>query len=285
MTIMRSLGLAAAAALLGNGAVAQDLETAAASRQYRGERHLSVHTRFGLGDFTLNRDEGSALYRATVVYDRDRFEPVLRYDDGELQLGIDSDRDGLRNLKGVRGQRIDLSVSPRLPVSFEFEFGAGKADLDFGGLALDRVDVETGASETTIQFSRPTTRPCERFDVKVGAADLTVEQLGNSNCQEISVQGAAGTLVLDFTGEWQHRGITEAHLELGLGGLTLRFPANLGVSLEIERFLASVDHDGFHRQGDRYLSNNYETATSKLHIDLKAVVGDVEIEWVPGRGR
>jgi hypothetical protein len=283
MTIKRALGMAAFASLLGNGAQAQSLETVAASRQERGERSLSVHVTFGMGDFSMTRDQGSALYRANIVYDSERFDPVLEYANGQLQLGVDSDGDRLRNLKAIRGQRVDLSVSPRVPLSLDFEFGAGKADLDLGGLALERVEVRTGASEAAIQFSRPTTRPCERFEVEMGAAQLQVEGLGNSNCSQIDVRGAAGSLVLDFTGEWQHEGVTEANVELGLGDLMLRFPSNLGVSIEIERFLASFDADGFTKQGDRYISANYEQSASKLHIDLKAIVGDVEVEWIPGR--
>ncbi len=276
---------AAFAATLASAATAQNLETLAASREYRGEQALNVNVRFGMGTFTLVRDQGTALYRGSVVYDT-RFEAVFDYsrDNQSLDIGIDS-REPMRrrNLRDIKGQRIDLSISPAVPINFNFVFGAGNADLDLGGLALERAEIKTGASETTVVFSRPTVRPCQKFSVEVGAAELRIEGLGNSNCAEIDIKGAAGSLLLDFTGEWQHEGITEADVKIGLGELTLRFPSNLGVSISVKRFLASFDREGFRRDGDRYLSTNYEDARARLHIDLHAVIGDIEVEWVPGR--
>lgn len=275
----------ALATTFASAAQAQTLETLAASRQYRGEEALEVKVRFGIGDFFLTRDEGTALYRASVVYDK-RFNPVLDYtkDTRTLEIGIDSPEDvGLRNLRGIRGQRVDLSISPTVPMSLDFEFGAGNAELDLGGLALEQADVKTGASETTIVFSRPTIRPCQQLEIEMGAAQLQIEGLGNSNCSEIQVTGAAGSLVLDFTGEWQHEGVTQADVQIGLGGVTLRLPRNLGVAIEVQRFLASFDSEGFLRDGKRYVSPNYDRATTKLHLDLQAAVGDINVEWVPGR--
>ena len=278
------VAVAAFAATLAGAANAQNLETLASSREYRAEEALDVNVRFGMGTFTLTRDQGTALYRASVVYDK-RFDPVLDYssDSHSLDVGIATRESQRGNLRNIKGQRIDLSISPAVPMNFHFAFGAGKAEIDLGGLALARADLKTGASETTVVFSRPTVQPCEYFSVEVGAAKLHIEGLGNSNCAEIDIEGAAGSLLLDFTGEWQHEGVTEANIKIGLGGLTLRFPSNLGVSMSVERFVASFDRDGFRRDGDRYVSTNYDNARAQLHLDLHTVFGDIDVEWVPGR--
>lgn len=276
--------LVAALVALGAGtAEGQTLRTVASSRQVRGEEDLTLRVRFALGEFHLRRDEDAALYRANLIYDEERFEPVHAYTASTrtLDIGIDG-RDGIRlgNLREP-GQRIDLSVSPQVPATLQLEFGAGRSDIDLGGLKLVRADVKTGASETRLEFSRPTTGPCEALIVHVGAAEFVAAGLGNANCSAFEVKGAAGSITLDFTGEWQRRGVSRADVALGLGGLNLRFPTHLGVSIEISRFLASFDRSGFVKRGDRYVSENYDAAGAKLDMRLEAFVGDIDVEWVP----
>jgi len=71
-----------------------------------------------------------------------------------------------------------------------------------------------------------------------------------------------------------------AKINLGLGGLSLRFPEDLGVSITLNRFLASFDRTGFEKRGSTYVSAGFDDARTRLTIDLRAIVGDVGVEWV-----
>ncbi len=88
-------------------------------------------------------------------------------------------------------------------------------------------------------------------------------------------------MTLDFTGDWTNGySIHEADIKLGLGQLTLRLPKDVGIAIEVDRFLASFDRVGLTKAGSSYLSIGYDSANTKLHITLKAVLGDIDIEWV-----
>ena len=273
------LGLAVLAGPLS----AQRLSTVAASRDLRGETELAVHVRFGLGTFTLTRDQTGALYRASLLYDQERFRPVHEYDadSRQLEFGVKSLRDDV-NIKNKDDivQELELALAPSVLTSLNLEFGAGLAEVDLGGMAIRNATIKTGASEAVIAFSRPTITPCEKLEIKVGAARFRAERLGNSNCEAIEVDAAVGEITLDFAGEWQHSGITNADVTIGLGDLELRFPSHLGVSISLDRFLASFDDAGFVKRGDAYYSTGYDDAPAKLHLELKAVVGDVDVVWV-----
>lgn len=262
---------------------AQRMSTVAASRDLRGETELAVHVRFGLGTFSLGRDQSGALYRASLLYDQDNFRPVHEYDadSRQLEFGVKSLRDDV-NIKNSDDivQELEVAVSPSVLTSLELEFGAGRAEVDLGGMSVRKAVIKTGASEAVIAFSRPTITPCEKLEIKVGAAEFRAERLGNSNCGSIEVDAAAGEITLDFTGEWQHTGTTNADVTIGLGDLELRFPSHLGVSITLDRFLASFDDAGFVKRGDKFFSTGYDEAPAKLHIELKAVVGDVDVVWV-----
>lgn len=281
MNARRVLGPAAAAMfVLAGGSAGQDLQSASAVRQWRGETDLTVNVRFGVGVFTFSRETDGLLFRGNVVFDNRYFTAVNRYAEADrtLEVGTRARMDDLDDVD-LEGQRLDLRVTPQVPLTTRMEFGVGKASVDLGGLRLERAEITSGASESTIEFSRPTAQPCRELSVKVGAAEFALERLGNSNCATIDVAGAAGSLLLDFTGEWQAREM-EAKITLGLGGLTLRFPRGLGVAISLNRFLASFDRNGFEKRGDRYLSPGYDEAHTRVAIDLKAIVGDVSVEWV-----
>ena len=270
-------------AVLAGPLTAQRMSTVAASRELRGEAELAVHVRFGLGTFSLSRDQTGALYRARLLYDQEHFRPVHEYDadSRQLEFGVKSLRENV-NLKNRDDivQELELAVAPSVLTTLDLEFGAGRADVDLGGMSIRSAAIKTGASEAVIAFSRPTIAPCEKLEIKVGAAEFRGERLGNSNCDTIDVDAAAGKFTLDFTGEWQHSGTTNADITIGLGDLELRFPSHLGVTISLDRFLASFDDAGFVKRGDTFYSTGYDDAPAKLHIDLKAVVGDVDVVWV-----
>jgi hypothetical protein len=263
----------------------RNYRTLSTSRQIVEEEDITILVRFALGHFTLGRDQGGALYRSRLRYDEDLFEPVQRYDRERRTLEIRLEGQEGRDFKGRElkdlDQRLDMAVSPSVPARIDLEFGVVSADLDLGGISLIEVDVKTGASESVLRFSRPTTAPCERLHVVVGAAKFEAENLGNANCQTMQFEGAAGAFMLDFTGEWQHGGETAAKIKLGVGSLTVRFPAHLGVAISLDRFLATFERSGFVKRGDVFYSSNYDSAAATLRLDIDAAFGDINVVWVP----
>lgn len=256
-------------------------------RQVTQEEDITILVRFALGHFSLGRDQGGALYRSKLVYDDDLFDPVQRYDRDNRTLEIllgDEESKGrnvkIGDLRDLR-QRLEIALSPSVPARIDLELGVVRADIDLGGISLIAADIKTGASQSVLQFSSPTTAPCERLHVVMGAAEFEIEGLGNSNCGEMQFEGAAGSFTLDFTGEWQHRGETTARIKLGVGALTLRFPSHLGVAISLDRFLATFDRSGFTKRGNVYYSSNYDATAAKLRLDINAVFGDINVEWVP----
>jgi hypothetical protein len=158
---------------------------------------------------------------------------------------------------------------------------AAEAEIELGDLSLTSVEINSGAAHAWVDFSQPNRIECSELALKTGAAELRVESLGNSRCAQIHFTGGVGDVTLDFTGDWSgETAVYKAGLKLGLGQLTLRLPRDLGVAIEVDRFLASFDRTGFNRVGSSYLSREYDSADIKLHIALRAVLGDIDVEWI-----
>jgi hypothetical protein len=270
-----------AAALLfaadAQAAAAQDWRTMARSRQFNGESELEVSIEYGAGHLQVGPGGANVLYRTSLRYDADVFEPRFAYAGNHLEMGFE---DGQVKGKNVKGGRLDLQLGPRAAVDLELQFGAAEATIELGGLRLNRLHLATGASATQLRFSRPNLIEAEEVEIQAGAAKLEAWGLANLRTGSLSVSGGVGEVLLDFTGEWTRD--LEASIEMGLGSVTIQVPRGLGVRVERDGFLAGFDGEGLIKRGNVYHSENYEKARYHLSIDLEAALGSVRIVWVDG---
>ena len=280
------VGLAAGLGLLvGAGrADAQTWRSGTATRQVHGEQSLQVEVELAAGTFLLRPGDPGTLYRSNVRYDAELFTSNTTYEAAGRRLDIalkPSGEHGDFDLEDQPDQRLDIALSPAVPTLLDLRFGAATAELEFGGLSLAAATVQTGASRSVISFSTPNRVACRHLEIEAGAAEIDVTGLGNSRCDHITVTGGVGQVRLDFTGSWLEPSTANVEVTIGLGTLTLRLPEGLGVAIEVDRFLASFEDLGFVKQGSRYVSADFEEARARLEMHIKAVFGDVNVEWVP----
>lgn len=269
--------LLAGALLVPAAARAQDWHTVTQSRALRGQSLLRVELEYGAGRLEVGAADASQLYRASLRYDADVFEPRLRFYGDRLRIGLEGGRIHGRNL---RSGNLDLRLSPSVPLDLDLKFGAGEAQMELGGLRVRSLEVATGASNTMMRFSQPNAESMGTASFGVGAARFEAVGLGNLNARRIEVKGGVGEVVLDFSGEWQQN--ASAQIEMGLGSLTIRLPRDLGVQLRRGGILTGFDGQGLVKRGDVYYSENWDDASRRLSIDLAAALGSVRVAWVDG---
>jgi hypothetical protein len=278
-----AIALAASNATLADG---QTWRTEAKARQRRGQDFLAVKVTYAVGKFELRRAPDRLLYRLDSRYDEDKFILRSNYLEsdrrGDLRIEIDDlDDVDFKDLKDYdyEGGNLTLDVSGAIPLVLDLEMGAVEADLDLGGLQLQRISLQTGASDTRVSFSEPNGEAAEFCTFKAGAASFRVEELGNSGCRRMSISGGVGALVLDFSGEWDYDATGD--INVGLGTVEIRVPAELGVRIEKSTFLMSFDAPGFVKQnGGVWLSRNWDTAENRLTLSVSGVLGGVEIDRI-----
>ncbi|MEJ2187434.1 MAG: toast rack family protein [Gemmatimonadota bacterium] len=273
----RTLTLAAAVLLVPASAWAQDWRTVTQTRQRSGETQLRVDVQYGAGKLNVEPARDNALYRATIEYDAELFEPVTRYRDGHLTVGVESTGKHLR-LKDRQGGELRLALSPDVPLDLTLEFGAVEADMELGGLHIENAEIHTGASETEVRFSHPNASECRRAEFAVGAAAFRVYGLGNLNCRNLKVDAGVGDVTLDFTGEW--RTDVNAELNVALGSANLVLPRDVGVRVSKDTFLASFDSNRFTKRNGQFYSENWDAAKHRLLIDVSGALGSINVRWV-----
>lgn len=277
---MRRTLLVALTALVALPAVAsaQNWRNVTMSRRVSGEEELDVRVTYGAGRFRVGAAERGTLYRMQLRYDEEAFEPRADYEDGRLRLGVESIGRSVRVGRNRSEGEMDLELAAGVPMELDLEFGAVRADIDLGGLALTDLELSTGASESTVDVSEPNPLSMRTASFEVGAADFEARHLGNLNAERFEIDAGVGEVTLWFTGEWRQD--ARAIIHMGLGALELRLPEGLGVRLHKDSFLTSLDSQGLVKRGDSYYSLNWEDAERQLTIDLDAAFGSVRVLWV-----
>ena len=250
------------------------------SRQLRDSAPQRIKVQYGAGRVDVRGTDAALLYGMHLRYDEQRAAPLYRYDAEQRSavLGLESRTVGTRVSSGGRSESGELRLLlPRaVPLDLDLQFGGAEASLELGGLALQSVRLECGATDATLNFSTPNRDHMRELVVDVGAASFTALHLGNANADQIRVRGGMGVVDLDFSGSWQRD--LSVVTRVGIGKTMLRVPDDVGVRLEIQRLAAGFDHEGMIKRGDAWYSRNWETAPRKLRIRAETVFGALELQ-------
>jgi hypothetical protein len=273
---------------------AQSLQTMTSSRLLRGEDTIAVRVEFGGGRFTLTPSADNVLYRARLEYLEGRVRPRFEYDreNRSLLVGIGGIR-GQRRSSRVNfdfdngpPQRLDLQLSPSVITDLSLTLGAVQTDVDLGGLALSRVELKGGASETTVGFSRPNRATCQNLRVMVGAGEFVLRQLGNAGCRTVTFHGGVGDIQVDLTGRWP--GDAQVDIKMALGDLEIILPDNVGVEIQLDKLLASFQSSGplvTAGRSNLWRTTNWDGSSTKLRVNVGAAFGSIRVRFADSEAR
>ena len=277
--IRHALMLAAALGAAWQPASAQSWRTVESARQLRDSGEHRVRVRYGAGRIDVAAASSPVLYAMTLRYDESTSTPLHGYDSTArvLTLGVNGQSERFsRNIGEKSRGEMRLSLSRSVPVDLSLSLGAAKATLDLGGLDITALRLESGASETVIDFSSPNLGRMRTFDVDVGAASFEARNLANANVPKVRIHGGVGGVELDFGGQWRQD--MDVNVDLTLGKLTLHVPRDVAVRVEVEKFLATFDEQGLVKRGDAYYSDNWDRAKYHLRLRAETTFGGIELD-------
>jgi hypothetical protein len=274
----KALLLTAAAVLAPSLLAGQSWRTVTMSRQLQDNDAVRVFIDYGAGRLKVRSTDEGLLYRMNLRYDEDAFEPIEDFSGNRLRLGVESVGRGMKFGKRKQSGEMELELARGVPMDLDLEFGAVRADVDLGGLALTDLDLSTGASESTVDMSEPNSSEMDTARFEVGAARFTARHLGNLAARRIEVDAGIGEVTLWLNGRWPRD--AELSIDMGLGALELRVPEGLGIRIRKDSFLTSFDSEGLVKRGDAYYSLDWDDASRKISIDLDAAFGSVKVVWL-----
>ncbi len=255
------------------------------SQPLGNEKSLDSTIRFDIGSLEITGGQKSEqLYSLNLEYDKASYTPDIQYDparaggEGRFLLDLHSmHRVGVRRER--HNNRLRLAFNDAIPLNLKVNAGVGDARLSLSGMKISRIEFESGVGGAKMSAYEPNSIPCEYVRLKNGVGGFDATGLGNLNFKEFEFEGGVGGANLDFSGEWKQN--ADIRIQVGVGGVTVRMPRELGVKVEAEKhFLSGLHLEGFNERDSSYYSQNYDSAPIRVSVRVETGIGGLRITWL-----
>src|SRR6058998_1717219 len=228
-------------------------------------------------------DRLSAVMKREASSISSGFCPVGRkpedIEEASLFITAESLSEGDRGGVGISREPNWLSLNLGTGVSLDLRLALGEAEalLDMTALSVTRMDVHAGSGPLTIRFMAGNPRNLGRLQFIAGSGPVRLEGLGWGRVVSLEFHGGSGEAFMD----WNGPGPSEAAalLDAGAGGLDLKFPEELGVSVRGMGKILPSPPGRFHGDAEAWVSSNWETAERRLTLILDRGQSPVRVSW------
>lgn len=248
------------------------------------EKSLEARIRFDIGSLEISGQKASTLYSLDLEYDKASYQPETRYEpiaggeEGRLSFKLQSTHKvGIRSER--QNNRLRLGLAESIPLKLNINTGVGDVRLALSGLKVSRLELEAGVGQAKISVYEPNPVSCDLIRMKSGVGSMDAVGLGNLNFRELEFEGGVGGANLDFTGQWKQD--ADIRIQVGVGGVNVRMPRDIGVRVEAEKhFLSGLHLDSFNKRDAYYYSDNYDKAKTRVTLRVATGVGGFKISWL-----
>jgi hypothetical protein len=114
-----------------------------------------------------------------------------------------------------------------------------------------------------------------QVELGVGKSEL---ELGSLNLKQLDIHTGVGECTLDLSGDWKQD--LRADIDGGIGQVTLRLPAQVGVQAEVDKGIGGIHARDFKKEGNSYRNEAYGKSKVTLYLRIKAGIGEVRLELI-----
>ena len=234
------------------GARIGDLQTKSETIELGDADSVTVEIEMGAGELDVSGGTGELL-EATFTYNVDELDPKATYSDDRLLVQHGDAKGGIGTFLDLDDFRNewDLRFNEDVPMEMSIDLGAGRTNLTLGSLALSSLDINAGAGDVDLDLS------------------------GSQSLNQLDYDMGTGKVTLDLTGDWQSD--LDAAIRGGVGDLTLKLPSDVGVHIEVDTGIGSIDTSGLSKDGDTYINDVYGESDVTLRINIDGGVGKIDL--------
>ena len=226
-----------------------------------------VTLKFAAGTLSLQPGAEGALVAGTATYNVADLKPTVSTENGNILIETGNfDLKGLPRLNQdvINNWELKLGASPmRLVINA----GAYQGDYELGGLSLERLQIEDGASQVDVSFSTPNLAQMSSLQYSTGASQVSLKGLANANTTDMTFRGGAGEYTLDFSGELRNN--MDVNIESGVSSVTIIVPEGVNAQVISDSGFMTVSTSGSWKQN----GNTYQLTGSGNTITINVKIG------------
>ncbi len=211
-----------------------------------------VKLNFGTGSISIRPAANEALITGTATYNVKELKPMVSISGEEVQIESGSfgyELTGMPNFNEIKNT-WDFMFGTH-PMELDLRADAFKGDLDLGGTSLKNIEIVSGASSITVDFSQPNLVKMNTLHITTGASTIKMYNLGNANFSLFDFDGGGGTYVFDFSGSLQRDGSVK--VDAGLSTLEIIVPKGVPATVTVNGTLKNVNVYGkWEGDGSKY---------------------------------
>lgn len=219
-----------------------------------GDDISEVSLEFGAGELFLNRGSGESLVSGIATYNVEEFKPVITVNGTGVEITqrlMDSNIIPAIDEEMVNKWELELGT---MPLELNISAGGYQGRFELGGLALRKVHISEGASDTQLSFSESNQVEMDSLRYETGASKATLSGLSNANFNSFEFRSGAGDYRLDFSGELLRDG--DVSIKSGLSNVVIVVPEGTAATVQVEGGLTNIDLSGEWRSsGNEYIQD------------------------------
>jgi len=239
---------------------------------------LKMTIKFGAGKLDLISGQ-ECVFEGNFQYDKSILKPNVQYEilgeTGVLTLSQSIKKD--LDLPFPYKNRWNLKLPSDVPLQLYINTATYSGYIDLTNLQIEYFHLNSGASQTNIEFNQPNLIDLKNINIKTGASSIKMLGLANANFNEMNFTGGAGSYTFDFSGNLTKK--SKVSINVAAAKIILKIPANMGAKIIFRNFPASkLDVRGFIKINDQtYINPEYGKSAAELDIEIKGGLVDVEV--------
>jgi hypothetical protein len=219
----------------------------------------------------------SKLIEGSVQYNVAEFQPTVNTTGSKVEV-VQGPSGGIRGLPPKDMiNKWNLRFGSGAPMDLSVEAGAYSGAWNLGGVRLQSLKWEEGASKSTITFDAPNPDKMDTFGFTTGASTVKLAGLANLNFGKMNFQSGVGTYTLDFGGKLRRSASVE--IKTGISNVTVVVPVGTGARVTLKSAVSNTKTVGsWNNVGSVYTTSKYDTAAEKLDISIEMGLGQLTLD-------
>jgi hypothetical protein len=201
------------------------------------------------------------LVKGTIEYDVPAWKPEINQT--ENKVSIKQHEKITRNVWETPKNDWKIKLGKKKPYRLAMKTGLSRGIWKLGSLPLTDINIETGVSQTKLEFHEPNKEIMERLRIQSGVGETSITGLLNANFRQMRLDAGVGQVNLSFTGKDLDKD-SDVRLEGGIGGLDIKIVKDLPAIFEISGLSSVSTRGNIHRRSGGFGNAVYTTSAYDL---------------------